>query len=68
MISSLLFDLSSALRTTVANEATDYPIINASIVFNASDYKNETLIVYRPEKDKSYLFTSNGIDWTPLQS
>ena len=68
MISSLLFDLSSALRTTVANEATDYPIVKGSIVFNASDYKDQTLIVYRPEKDKSYLFNSNGVDWTPLQS
>ena len=67
MISSLLFDLSSALRTTVDNEATDYPCVNASIVFNASDYKDQTLIVYRPEKGKSYLFNSNGVNWTPLQ-
>ena len=68
MIPSLLFDLSSTLRTAVANKATDYPVVNASIVFNASDYKDQILIVYRPEKGKAYLFTSNGIDWTPLQS
>ena len=68
MISSLLFDLSSTLRTAVANKATDYPILNASIVFNASDYKDQTLIVYRPEKGKAYLFNSNGVNWTPLQS
>ena len=67
MIPSLLFDLSSTLRTIVANEATDYPCVNTSIVFNASDYKDQTLIVYRPEKDKSYLFNSNGVNWTPLQ-
>lgn len=68
MISSLLFDLSSTLRTTVANEATDYPCVSASIVFHASDYKDQTLVVYRPEKGKSYLFNSNGKEWTPLQS
>ena len=67
MISSLLFDLSSTLRTKVDNEATDYPIVKGSIVFNASDYKDQTLIVYRPEKGKSYSFNSNGIDWIPVE-
>ena len=75
MISSLLFDLSRPLTTkvhsTISNTTADkvvWPITSGQVVFQATAYRNMTLVVYRPEEDKSYLFTSDGYDWIPLQS
>ena len=75
MISSLLFDLSRPLTTkvhsTISNATGDkvvWPITSGQVVFQATTYRNMTLVVYRPEEDKSYLFTSDGYDWIPLQS
>ena len=75
MISSLLFDLSRPLTTkvysTISSATTDkvvWPITSGQVVFQATAYRNMTLVVYLPEEDKSYLFTSDGYDWIPLQS
>ncbi len=74
MISSLLFDLSRPLTTKVHSTISKvmgdkvvWPITSGQVVFQATTHRNMTLVVYRPEEDKSYLFTSDGYDWIPLQ-
>lgn len=76
MLSSICFSLTRPLTTQVystLSNATEYsknhwPIVSGDAVFHACNYRNMSLVVYRKDIDKSYIFTSDGYDWIPLQS
>ena len=73
MLSSLCFSLTRPLTTQVfmggvTGDKCQWSVMSADVVFHAINYKGMTLVVYRKDIDKSYIFTSNGYDWTPLQS
>jgi hypothetical protein len=67
MLSSICFDLSKYLSVLTYNgivlKDVEYPIVNAQVVFSASEHPNTTLIANREDAD--YIFISNGIEWFP---
>ena len=67
MLSSICFDLSKYLSVLIDNgtviQDAEYPIVNAEVVFSASQHPNTTLIANREDAD--YIFISNGIEWFP---
>ena len=67
MLSSICFDLSKYLSVLIDNgiviQDAEYPIVNAEVIFNASEHPNTTLIANREDAD--YIFRSNGIEWFP---
>lgn len=67
MLSSICFDLSKYLSVLIDNgtviQDAEYPIVNAEVIFNASQHPNTTLIANREGAD--YTFRSNGIEWFP---
>ena len=67
MLSSICFDLSQYLSVLTDKEgvihSVEYPIVNAEVIYSASEHPNTLLIANREDAD--YIFRSNGIEWFP---
>ena len=67
MLSSICFDLSHYLSVLTDKEgvihSVEYPIVNAEVIYYASEHPNTLLIANRGDAD--YIFRSNGIEWFP---
>ena len=67
MLSSICFDLSKYLSVLIDNgiviQDAEYPIVNAEVIYSASEHPNTLLIANREDAD--YIFRSNGIEWFP---
>ena len=67
MLISICFDLNKYLSVLTDKEyvihSVEYPIVNAQVVYYASEHPDTLLIANREDAD--YIFRSNGIEWFP---